>query len=133
MSELSSHEKYLQGIPLNSDLQKLSEGRDPQPTPASKPQKRSTETIDRPLNRRERLDLKEWKEMPGYEVFLRLAENTVRMHESHAISMSQNDPLANRDSIANAWAYVKVLRQAVSSLELVVENAVAELEKEGQA
>ena len=69
-------------------------------------------------------------EMPGWELFLLLGQKAVRLHQNYAISKSQDDPLANRDEIAAAWAYLKLFQRAVLELGTIVNAEIAELEKQ---
>jgi hypothetical protein len=131
VAELTAHEKFLQGVPLNEELAAVREGKEPQTTAAARnaaAQRRAHDDDDRGLTRAERLDLKEFREMPGWELFLRIADKCVRLHQKRAISLSQDDPLVNRDAIASAWAYVKILRRAVAELEAIVNAEVEQLE-----
>ncbi len=131
MTELTAHEKFMRGEPLTPELAALREGRDPEaksrPMPA---ERKAYDDPERELTRLERLDLKEFWEMPGQKLYLRLAEKSILSHQKRAITMSQDDPFSNRDEIAIAWAYVKVLRRVITELELVVNAELAELETE---
>lgn len=131
-SNLTAHEKYLRGEPLTAELAALREGRDPETTrPRPAPaERRAYDDPERELTRPERLDLKEFWEMPGQKLYLRIAEKAIHFHQKRAISLSQDDPLTNRDEVANAWAYVKILRRVVAELEVVVNAELAELENE---
>jgi hypothetical protein len=131
MPDLSAHEKFMLGEPLNEDLKAIRTGTEVKP--ASKPQpaeRRSIDELDRELTRVERLDLKEFWEMPGQKLYLRIAEKSINFHQKRAISLSCDDPLNRRDEIANAWAYVKVLRRVVVELQATVMLELAELENE---
>ena len=130
MPELTAHEKFLQGIPLTDELAALRDGRDEQPKPSPAAQKKAHGDLDRELTRAQRLDLKEMAEMPGWELFLLLGQKAVRLHQNYAISKSQDDPLANRDEIAAAWAYLKLFQRAVLELGTIVNAEIAELEKQ---
>lgn len=131
MADQSAHDRFLRGEPLTAGLAAMREGRDPQP--ASRPlstERKAFNDLEREFTRSERLDLKEWQEMPGWELYRRIAEKSIHFHQKRAIALSQDDPLSNRDAVANAWAYVNMLRRAVAELEMVVSMEVAELEKE---
>jgi hypothetical protein len=130
-SNLSTHEKFLRGEPLTPELAAVREGRDPEAKPRPAPaERRAHDDPERELTRVERLDLKEFWEMPGQKLYLRIAEKAIHFHQKRAISLSQDDPLANRDEVASAWAYVKMFRQVVAQLEVVVNAELAELENE---
>ena len=132
MDQLTAHEKFLLGKPLTPELAALREGRDPVET-KSRPapvERRAYDDLERELSRPERLDLKEFWEMPGQKLYLRMAEKAIHLHQKRAISLSQDDPLTNRDEVANAWAYVKIYRRLVAELEAIVNTELAELENE---
>jgi hypothetical protein len=132
MADLTAHEKFLRGEPLTPELAAIREGRGeqaatPRPAPA---ERRAYDDPERELSRPERLDLKEFWEMPGQKLYLRLAQKAIHFHQKRAITLSEDDPLTNRDEVANAWAYVKIFRRVVGELEVVVKAELAELENE---
>jgi hypothetical protein len=130
-SNLTAHEKFLRGEPLTPELAALRNGRDPEMTPRPAPaERRAYDDPERELSRPERLDLKEFWEMPGQKLYLRIAEKSIHFHQKRAISLSQDDPLTNRDEVAIAWAYVKIFRRVIEELELAVNGELAELENE---
>lgn len=127
----TAHEKFLRGEPLTPELAAIREGRDPETKPRPAPaERRSFDDPERELTRPERLDLKEFWEMPGQKLYLRLTEKAINFHQKRAISLSQDDPFTNRDEVINAWAYVKIFRRVVAELEVVVKTELAELENE---
>lgn len=129
--EMSAHERYMRGEPLNEDLKGIRAGLDPKPPTKIQPEERRTiGDVDRELSRAERLDLKEFWEMPGQKLYLRIVEKSINSHQKRAISLSQGDPFGNRDEIANAWAYVKVLRRVIAELHATVMLEMSELENE---
>jgi hypothetical protein len=131
MPEPTAHERFLTGQPLNDDLMEILSGREPKAaTRAATVERRSIDDFDRELTRVERLDLKEFWEMPGQKLYLRIAEKSINFHQKRAISLSCDDPLNRRDEVANAWAYVKVLRRVVAELQTVVMMELGELESE---
>lgn len=127
----TAHEKFLRGEPLTPELAAIREGRDTETKPRPAPVERRTyDDLERELTRPERLDLKEFWEMPGQKLYLRIAEKAIRLHQKRAISLSEDDPLTNRDAMANAWAYVKIFRRVVAELETIVNGELGELENE---
>jgi hypothetical protein len=131
MADPTAHEKYLRGEPLTADLAALKEGREPQATKRPAPaERRAYDDPERELTRPERLDLKEFWEMPGQKLYLRIAEKVIYFHQKRAIALSQDDPLTNRDEVVNAWAYVKILRRVVAELDVIVNAELAGLENE---
>jgi hypothetical protein len=130
MAELTAHEKFLRGEPLTPELEAFRDGREPAPAADAAPRPRHAfDDPDRPLTRSERLDLKEWREMPGWELFRRLIERATSVHQKRAIAYSQDNPLTKRDEIAAEWAYLNLFRRAANELETLVDGEVAELEK----
>jgi len=131
MADLSAHEKFLRGEPLTPELKALRDGRDaPSFALPSAPERKAFDNPTREFTRAERLDLKEFKEMPGWQLYLRIVERTMLFHQKRAISLSQDDPLTNRDQIANAWAYCSMARRVAAELEAVVNAEVGLLENE---
>jgi hypothetical protein len=132
MLELTAHEKFLRGEPLTPELAALRDGRDPETTKArpAPAERRAYDDPERELSRPERLDLKEFWEMPGQKLYLRIAEKAIYFHEKRAIALSQDDPLTNRDAVATAWAYVKMFRRVIAEMEVAVNTELAELENE---
>jgi hypothetical protein len=131
--ELTAHEKFLSGKPLTPELAAIREGRDPEPAPKTRPvvgERRAFDDPERELSRPERLDLKEFWEMPGQKLYLRIAEKAIHLHQKRAISLSQDDPLTKRDEIAIAWAYVNTYRKVIRDLEVLVMRELELLENE---
>lgn len=132
MSDLTAHEKFLRGEPLTEELAAVRDGRDsetPKPRPAPA-EGRAYGDPERELSRPERLDLKEFWEMPGRKLYLRIAEKAIHFHQKRAISLSQDEPLAKRDEVAIAWAYVKMFRRVVAELDTIVKAELDGLENE---
>ena len=128
MADLTAHEKFLRGEPISPELRALRDGGsapslvDPAPS-----ERKAFDDPTRKLSRSERLDLKEMQEMPGWKLFLRIAERTIFFHEKQAISVSRNNPLRNKEEVSEMWAYHSMLRRAISELESVVNAEVDEL------
>lgn len=131
MSEISTHDRFLHGEPVNPELEAMRNGREADQTDA-KPANVGTTTRDteRPLTRPERLELKELIEMPGWGIYQRLLEKTTLVHQKYAIAKSQDDPLENREEIATAWAYLKMFRRAHHEMVEVANAEVKQLENE---
>ncbi len=131
MIELTPHEKFLAGVPLTDELAAVRDGREPETPKRPAPmERRAYDDPERTLSRPERLDLKEFWEMPGQKLYLRIAEKAIHFHQKRAISLSQDDPLSNRDKVAIAWACVNMFRRAIAEMELMVNGELAELENE---
>lgn len=128
----TTHEKFLRGEPLTAELAALREGRDPEKTtPRPAPaERRAYDDPERELSRPERLDLKEFWEMPGLKLYQRIAEKAVYFHEKRAIALSLDDPLNKQDEVVAAWAYVKMFRRVIAELEVDVNMELVQLENE---
>jgi hypothetical protein len=136
MAELSSLEKYTQGIPLNEELAAMRAGAEPVkaeagPSPAAQDDKPEwgARSADDELTRTERLDLKELRVSRGWAVLLRLQEKTLQAHRRGAINVSMGDPLGNSAAVSSAWAYVKAYQRAQQELPLVVDLELKQLDE----
>ena len=126
---MTDYEKYLAGMPLNKELEELRDGKTHQTVAPQQPaQQRLLSDIDRPLTAQELEDLKEIRALPGWGVLLRLKEKLAAIHEKSAISISRHDPLANRDSVANEWAYVNMIIRGTAELFALAEAEIKTLE-----
>lgn len=130
MDGLEQYEAYLRGEPINDELAAMREGIEAAEKVAPTPARPEIRDAGRELRRRERQALKEAVRSEGWLVVLRLQEKLDQTHEKYAISMSQENPLANRDRIAEAWAYRLMSRRAMTELSLLIEAELAELAKE---
>lgn len=128
---LSPIEKLQRGIPLNPELDALRTGKEPEPKPrnviAFDPAWEYEQTRD--ISRKDREDLKEITERPGWKVLQRLHKKTIESAKESTINLSQQDPLGNADKVANGWAYVIELQNAVASMNQQVAYQIALLEK----
>lgn len=127
-------EKYMVGEPLNEELAALKRGTLPDFGPflvngEQAPQNQSTEKPGEPISRADRVALKEWRLSPAYVVLQRLLENSTLMHQKQANLVSKQDPLANAQQIAQAWAYVMLLERVHRDIGLMVEAELLKLEE----
>lgn len=130
--KLTSIEKYHQGIPLTPELEAMRDGLEPERVQASEKPKESAgrpSKIEKELTRAERLDLKETITSDGWGIFLRLIQKADLIHQKSAISMSQNDPLANAQKIAEQWAYYQTFQRAFTEMIMLAKAEVAQLEE----
>ncbi len=133
--EMTTHEKYLAGIPLTEEIATLREklegrGAPQSPTPISLPESDRFRDIERNLTRSERLELKEMCATPGWRVLQRLLEKTFQIHKKSAIDISQTDPLCRAQEISEAWAYVILFQRAVREMDLIVSAEITQLDAE---
>lgn len=130
-------ERYLAGEPLNEDLAAIRDGRQIESedsTPAWAKQFDSIasagEGREPDLVRGERIELKFMREQTGWAVFLRLQKRAIEARVSQARLLSEQDPLDNRDKVAQAWALVSMYRLACEQMILAVEQEIQKLEDE---
>jgi hypothetical protein len=131
----SNFEKYLANEPLNEQNAKVRRGELPEwepPTGAlaaglgAAEQRGPLLDAERPLMADERAALREMRQGPGWAVLQRLLERATITHQKSAILLSQDDPAAHRDEIAQAWLTVKVWKAVVAGLNLAVELELRE-------
>lgn len=125
----SEFEKYLNGQPINDELRQLRDG--PQLVPASESKKRAPlqEDSDR-ITRADMAALREFRNSDAWPVLAKLVKISVQEREKAATILSQEDPLAKGHEVAQAWAYVKMLKSLWLELVLRVESAAANVERE---
>jgi hypothetical protein len=133
--DISNFLKYLDGEPLTEELAKLRAGDlEEEEIPGAEYTAPPTiRAMDRELLRKERQELREILRGPGWPVVLRVQEKLRQMHRNCAMSISQDDPLKNRDKIAEQWAYVLMFNRAMHEFNVLLEAQVAEVEKKGEA
>lgn len=141
---LSVFERYLDRKPLNDELADLAAGKIPgdEPThPAEIANKDTPEGTER---------LRPWKEprpglldwtptrkqvaaladtvtSEGWTVFLDLMKKRLESLRETAITVSQNDPLRNKDVVAEEWAYHGLYRKVLGDMEPIVQKELDRL------
>lgn len=127
----SNYEAFLRGEPLTPELAKLKEQGQFEPEPAAKPEIHQ-ESTEIEFSDRERKYLQKLRKEPGWPVFLRLLEKDIHMRERSAMLLSQNDPLLNRDRIANEWSYVAIYKQMDRRIENLINEEILKLDDEAE-
>lgn len=130
MPDLDQYERYLRGEPINEEMAALRDAIEAAPEAATGPKLLEIRSPERELRRRERQELKEAVRSEGWLVVRRLQEKLDQMHEKCAISMSQENPLKNRDRIAEEWAYRGMFQRAMVELNLAIEQELTALDEE---
>jgi hypothetical protein len=129
--KLGTLEDYLKGIPLNEDLAALKRGEDPYESTVEAVQAAASTFASAitslTITDDDREHLRRLILEPGWRVMIGLLDNEITHQEDTAKAASMNDPLGNRDQVANYWAYVAMLRQARTLVMQLVENEVAKL------
>lgn len=129
-------ERYTRGRPINEDFARLRDDpnfvtRHPE-QPAAQVVHAPLEDVERELERGERLALKELRMSPGWPVLQRLLEKTVHAHRKSVISISEHDPLANKEKIAEQWAYHGALKIATNAVAGLVDAEVKAFDEEAK-
>ena len=124
-------ERFTRGEPINEEMARVFAQRPEDVSPAAAPA-RVVEDVERELERGERLALKEMRMSPGWPVLQRLLEKSLHFHRKSVISMSEHDPLGNKDRNANQWAYLNALKTAKDAVGLLVDAEVKALDEESR-
>lgn len=123
----TNYMKFLRGEPLTEELAQLRAGNLPllEPVfPVAAPgaiEARMAADIEKPLAKDERNALREMRSSAGWPVFQKLLERAIMRHTDAAVNISQVDPLQNSAAIAEAWAYLLILKRVHRDLNLEVD------------
>lgn len=136
MSEMTAHEKYAMGIPLNDELAALKDGRDPiklqeSPFPAAGRDVASEvglEEVERDLTRSERVELKELRLSRGWPILLRLLEKSSLRLKKSAITASEGDPLGRDPKTGERWMERNMFELARNALPKLVQREMEALD-----
>jgi hypothetical protein len=128
-------DRYLRGEPLTEELGKLKTGTlpdfgSPIPELLAQAENQSTKVKTGRISRADRVALKEMVALPGWLVLHRLLENATLMHQEKATLLSQGDPLANAQAVAQAWAYVNLHKRVIVDIDNLVIVEIKHLEEE---
>lgn len=123
-------ENFLARVPLNDDMAQLMREVSQEDTEAA------IETIEappdpfdplRPLDDADRKALVKLTQDPGWEVFQRIRLRACAEAEKAATLLSQDNPLANAQRIAEGWAYMSVMRQVHKTETIRIQDEIAKL------
>lgn len=53
---------------------------------------------------------------PGWQILMWLIDSTIEAREESAILLSQTNPIANKDKMAQEWTYVAVMKEVAKIL-----------------
>jgi hypothetical protein len=126
---MSQFDDFLEGKPLTPELALLRAGEDRgqvSPPPAAG-KEMDFASPDRELTDAERLDLRQMYHHPGWRVMQRLQQRTLRAREKTVMILSQEDPLGNRDKIAESWAYLAIWKEQCLAHDVMIQNELAVL------
>ena len=124
-------DKYINREPLTRELAEIKAGRDPDAPPELvRPLiEAASRDVTMPLTDADRLDLKDFREHPGWTVFVRLQKRTIAIHEKTAIVMSKDSPLANAVAVAQEWERINLFERAIIELTGLVDAEILKLNK----
>lgn len=135
-TNLSNHEKYLAGVPLNPELAALKAGRLPEldgvlPNQAQGGAAASQAADpERELTREERIALREIRTGPGWPVLQKLLEKSTIAHTKAAIALSQDDPLGSGPELNQMWLTVKLWKMTIAELNWAVAIELQAIDEE---
>lgn len=143
-NSLTAFERYLDRKPLNEELAEIAAGQVPSDEPrhpAEIADKSTPEDTDRVRPWKEpRPGLLDWKPSrkqvaaladtiasDGWPVFLDLMKKRLETLRETAITVSQQDPLRNKDVVAEEWAYHGLYRKVLGEMEPIVREQLERL------
>lgn len=117
-------EKFLNREPLTEELAALQRGEEvevPYAAPQfSIPDMRALDDDDREHLRRLQLE-------SGWSVLLRLINRDIAAHKNEAEKISEDDPLGKKDQVAQAWAYVGMMKRGRDRMLAIVQAEIETL------
>lgn len=125
MSPTGQYEKFLRNEPLTEELERLRAGEDVE-TNVAPP---VFVTGSGELTNDDREHLRRLKYDAGWIVLLRLLEQSIKSEEAGAAALSLHDPLGNKDAVAEAWAYVSMMKVVRAKLLVNIDTEVRKLEE----
>lgn len=125
-TKAGSLEQFLKGEPLTEELAALKRGDERDEDFRSSVPELSPSVV-RSLDDDDREHLRRLKLEPGWTVMLQLLDNDIRHQENLAKEASMNDPLGNREQVANAWAYIAMLQRAKNRIIMLIDEQIAKL------
>jgi hypothetical protein len=135
-NSLEAFEKYFDRKPLNDELAEILAGKRAEEIPNAVTQEgtvKVTERIPRAglldwtPTRKQAAALAETVGTEGWAIFLELMKKRLEVLRETAITVSQNDPLRNKDAIAEEWAYHGVYRKVLSDIGPIVQEQLDRL------
>ena len=118
-------EKYLKNEPLTEEIAALREGAEPAASMEPAPQSSELTEDEREHLRRMTLE-------PGWAVLQRMMKMQVARLEKSMMQQCADDPLGNRDKIAEGWAYVAAVRKASGDILGQVSAEIRMLDQENR-
>ena len=120
---IATLEQYLKGQPLTPELEALQRGEDPE-FQAPEPSDRKDRS---PITDDDREHLRRLKFEPGWPVLLKLVDIEIGKQDDFAKALSMENPLGNKDKVAEQWAYVAMLQRSRNMIVALLEEEVRRL------
>lgn len=129
-------ERYMKNLPLNAEIAAVRKpvdvGREMQEQMRQQWQVSSEdEDLLRVLTKEERGKLLKLRAQEGWPVLERLLKRALQIHHNTAINVSQQQPLKNREAIADEWHTVVTYKRLVQELLMQVDGEIKQLTAEG--
>lgn len=121
-------ENFLAGTPLNAQMEELAREVTMEEEEAAAAQEKlaAADPFDpkRPLDDGDRKELLKLTQSAGWEVYQRIRLRACAEAEKAATLLSQENPLANQQRIAEGWAYLAVMRQVIKAEAAMIEAEI---------
>lgn len=131
---IKAFERYLDREPLNEELAEIRAGKtENEAHPVEITAGSTKEGTDRGglldwrPSRKQLVALSEIVDTEGWTILQTLLKKRLEILRETAITVSQNDPLQNKDVIANEWAYHGLYGKALSEMEPIVREQLDRL------
>lgn len=142
-NSLAAFEKYYAREPLNPELADILAGKsdgEAQPAADETTKESTTEStvegtrreagrglLDWTPSRKDVGELAETVSSPGWEIAMLLMKKRLESLRETAISVSQNDPLRNKDAVADEWAYHGQYRRVLGEIGPMMQDQIKRL------
>jgi hypothetical protein len=70
---------------------------------------------------------------PGWSVLMRLLDSNIARREQAAVTLSQVDPVKNKDEIVTAWTYVGAMKETKVSILGLIQVEIDKLRSDDDA
>lgn len=132
---LTAFERYIDRVPLNEELADIRAGKQDiaEPVLAESTNAVTAEVTERAglqdwkPTRKQLVELSETFNSEGWKVFRTLMKKRLEILRETAITLSQIDPLRNKELISEEWAYHAIHRKVMDEMEPIVMDQLARL------
>lgn len=128
-------ENFLAGRPLNKEMEQLALEVMEEGEATESAESLASDPFDelRELDDADRKALYRLTHEPGWEVLTRIRKRTCAAAEKAATLLSQDNPLGNKEAIANGWAYLSVMRDVMRAESAAIEAEIAKVKAKTKA